>query len=795
MKKSHMASQIHRLEALEDRRLMTTTWGYWPTLLEQDKLVQNYPWLTGSGFGVAVIDQGIDYWHPALGGDRATSTKSPRIVNVHDYRDGDDDPFPSESELTDASSAHGTGVAGVLAAFPYDAGGHHYQGVLQGSLLYNLRTDRFNSESTIKQALDWVVANHAKYNITVVNMTDFVGTSASTPIYASEVQALWNAGVFIATPVANDWNNPASPKQPISLPATSPYIFGTGGDGTTVNPNGPNKHVDPTVLNPKTERGSGLDIISQSTSVTLPYYTPSKDQDVYVVDAGEGNSWGTPTITGMAVLLQQIDPTITPQEIMQILQDSGVPVVDTDGTGTYARLDMYAAVNLAYSRRDDVFDQGAGGDDDMAHAAAITLNGQNQGSLSNLKLLIHDNDYYTFNVSAPSDFNFAVNYSGSSPFPNAELMDSAGNIIGNIGSDGISGKHLPAGQYYIHLFNAIQSLNGTYGVDINAAPVVVTTAGQNGTFNSIAYDASDNLDMVWYDGSSKTLKYAQRNTSKVWSNTQIIDNVGDVGSFVSMSLDSTGKPGVAYYDSTNADLKYAHYNGSQWNVETVDSHFTTGYYPSLKFDGSDHPVIAYYYKTSGDLRMATNNGSAWTISTIDSKSDVGRYPSLALNPATGRYAIAYEATAAGAFKFAQDSKKGWSTTVVDVNGSGGGFISLAFDNLSEPGFSYYDATNADLKFARLNGTVWSKTTVASKRSQGLYTNLFFDLGDNGNPVIYYFNKTNDELMDARSDGSVWNFEALATGGGRENHVALNSQDFETFDWVDDASGDLKVADS
>jgi len=637
-----------------------------------------------------------------LGGNRATSTKSPKIVNVHDYRDGDDDPFPSESEATDPTSPHGTGVSGVLVANPYTSTkyGKHYQGIIQGSLLYNLRTNRFDSQNTIKQALQWVVDNHVKYHITAINLTDFIGTASSVPVYDAQVKALYNAGIFIVTPVANDWNNPDKPKQAIGFPAKSPYVFGSGGvtlDGK---------------LNVKTQRGPGLDIVSQSFKVTIPYYTPSTDTDTYVDEGGEGNSWGTPTVTGTAVLLQQIDPTITPAEIMQILQDSGVPTVDPDGTGTYARLDMYGAVNLAYSRRDDIYDQGAGGNDDMAHAALIPLNGQNQGSLSNLKLLIHDNDYFAINVSGPSDFDFALGYTGPSAFPNAELMDSDGNVIGNIGENGLAGKHLTAGTYYIHLFNAIESLNGNYSININQAPPVVTTAGQNGSFNDIAYDKSDNLNMVWYDESNHNLKFAVRNSSKVWSNTQIIDSVGDVGSFVSMALDSTGKPAVAYYDSNNADLKYARYSGSQWSVEAVDQNFTTGYYPSLKFDSKDHPVIAYYYKTSGDLRLATNNGSTWSVTTIDSKSDVGRYPSLALNPATGRYAVAYEATAAGAFKFAQQTKTGWNVAVVDTPGMGGGFVSLAFDNLSQPAFSYYDAKNADLKFARLNGTVWSTTTIA-----------------------------------------------------------------------------------
>ena len=55
------------LETLEDRRLMAAApWGHWPTFLGMDKVFEQYPWLNGSDFNVAVIDKGIDYYHPAL---------------------------------------------------------------------------------------------------------------------------------------------------------------------------------------------------------------------------------------------------------------------------------------------------------------------------------------------------------------------------------------------------------------------------------------------------------------------------------------------------------------------------------------------------------------------------------------------------------------------------------------------------------------------------------------------------------------------------------------------------------
>src|SRR5438105_2515600 len=47
-------SEFRALEMLEDRRMMSVTWVPWATILGQDKVVANYPWLTGGGNGVAV---------------------------------------------------------------------------------------------------------------------------------------------------------------------------------------------------------------------------------------------------------------------------------------------------------------------------------------------------------------------------------------------------------------------------------------------------------------------------------------------------------------------------------------------------------------------------------------------------------------------------------------------------------------------------------------------------------------------------------------------------------------------
>ena len=54
-------------EPLEDRRLLAS-WGQHARLIEQDSAALKYAKVTGAGQSVAVIDTGIDYRHPALGG-------------------------------------------------------------------------------------------------------------------------------------------------------------------------------------------------------------------------------------------------------------------------------------------------------------------------------------------------------------------------------------------------------------------------------------------------------------------------------------------------------------------------------------------------------------------------------------------------------------------------------------------------------------------------------------------------------------------------------------------------------
>src|SRR5438270_12724428 len=119
------------VEALEDRILMHhSTWGVDPHLVRQDAALTAFPSVTARGESIAVIDTGIDYNNPVLGGGTGRGFKVRTgwnfISNNADYIDHD---------------GHGTAVAGIIAANAFKYRTHIYQGVAPQAQLIALKLD------------------------------------------------------------------------------------------------------------------------------------------------------------------------------------------------------------------------------------------------------------------------------------------------------------------------------------------------------------------------------------------------------------------------------------------------------------------------------------------------------------------------------------------------------------------------------------------------------------------------------------------------------------------------------
>ena len=193
-------------------------------------------------------------------------------------------------------------------------------------------------------------------------------------------------------------------------------------------------------------------------------------------------------------------------------------------------------------------------------------------------------------------------------------------------------------------------------------------------------------------------------------------------------------------------------------------------------------MISYYSKTVGGPEVRGVFSGKWNLSTIDSAGDVGRVQQPGAQPGDGAVGRGVRGHGARDVQVRRSGKERLELGAVDRSTQiGGGYISLAFNPVTKlPAFSYYDAYNANLKYATFNGSAWSSTTIASKGTIGLYTDLLFD--STGKADILYYNKGTDSVFSAAGSGGVWGLTQITTDGGRWISRAVTAG-HDTFAYV------------
>ena len=326
------------LESLERRQLLS--WGAIPQLIHQDIAAQLYPQVNGQGEVVVDIDSGVDFSHPSLVGQFWTNPGEISANRIDDDHNGfvDDthgwDFFRGNNNPID-EVGHGTQTSGIMAALPwtYAGDGNDYQGIAPGVRVLPLKVSvPVNSspefDQHVGQALNytlWLVQHHPEYHIVAVNLSVGAFSQASFQQYEQKaVDALHDAGIFVAASAGN-----TSDIHNVIYPAADPKVFAIGG----VNPDG--------VLTTFTNRGPQIALVAPGNVV------PILQAGGTYVTGGDGTSYAAPFVTGAAALIKQVNPDLSPDQIMSVLQRSGVDTFDASSNRTYKRLDLAAAIGLA----------------------------------------------------------------------------------------------------------------------------------------------------------------------------------------------------------------------------------------------------------------------------------------------------------------------------------------------------------------------------------------------------------------------------------------------------------------
>lgn len=289
---------------LTDITSASVSYPYWTTNIRADRA---WDIITASSSTVvAMIDSGIRASHKAFPG---------RIDNVHSYcsRNG-------QIGNVGYSAAHGTGTAACASsAFTYN--GITYNGSSFAATI--LPIDAGNTAGTGVPvtynilALEYIV-DHPELGVDVVNMS-FGGYSDPNDVLSVRVQELINELT----------------QQGVTFVAAA----GNGSRSTPHYPSDFDNVISVSAINQNdvfaysfSNFGEGIDLAAPGVNILVP---TTEDDDAYVT--ASGTSYSAPFVAGVAALLYEQDPSITPAEVEARLKAAAVDL------GAAGRDDYYGS--------------------------------------------------------------------------------------------------------------------------------------------------------------------------------------------------------------------------------------------------------------------------------------------------------------------------------------------------------------------------------------------------------------------------------------------------------------------
>jgi serine protease AprX len=271
--------------------------------------------VTGAGVTVAVVDTGVNQ-SGDLGG---------QVVHQED--------FTAEQDGND-NYGHGTFVAGLIAGTGAGSNGA-VKGVAPGAKLVSLKIagrDGSTDVTRVLEALEWIVDYRDVYGIRVVNLSIGFQTSQSYLVDPLDfaVERVWNNGIVVVTAAGNGNNQPRS----ITAPGNDPFVITVGAsDDKTTTSLADDSLATFSSLGPTANGFSKPDFLAPGKSVVSSRSPGSLIDTTYptsevgtVYTRGSGTSFSTAIASGVAALVIQHNPSLSPNQVKARMVDSTRPL-------------------------------------------------------------------------------------------------------------------------------------------------------------------------------------------------------------------------------------------------------------------------------------------------------------------------------------------------------------------------------------------------------------------------------------------------------------------------------------
>lgn len=294
----------------------------------------------GQGITVAVVDSGL-WEHPAL---MKSTTGKDRVLARYDAISDTQD-----QEVVD-ESGHGTHMSSIIAhSGPTVREGKttgSFKGVAPDANLVAVKIlDRAGQAQLldIVRAIQWVVDNREKYAIRVLNLS----FSQQPRWYYWEdpvnqaVMRAWDAGIVVIVAAGNEGPDPMT----VGSPGNLPYVITVGAvtDSWTPETRDDDYIPDFSSRGPTPSGHVKPDIVAlggHMTGLIHPDSQLATEKPEDLLASGEyvstGSSQAAALVSGIAALLLQLEPDLTPDDIKCKLTSSAEPAINKDGRLAYS---------------------------------------------------------------------------------------------------------------------------------------------------------------------------------------------------------------------------------------------------------------------------------------------------------------------------------------------------------------------------------------------------------------------------------------------------------------------------
>jgi hypothetical protein len=245
--------------------------------------------------------------------------------------------------------------------------------------------------------------------------------------------------------------------------------------------------------------------------------------------------------------------------------------------------------------------------------------------------------------------------------------------------------------------------------------------------------------ITYYDNTNSCLAYAWLSGATWITNT--IDTAGNVGSYSSLAIDNNWHLHVSYYDITKHDLKYATNTTGTWVTLTVDEPPPTdtnytGKYSSIAVTSDKTVYISYWDETHNSLKYATISSFNVTSKTIDTNAGAGT--AIVTEDDGSNIHILYS-SAGGLGVTCARIYAGQTTLDPFDEALSGGTFGLTLDSSNNVYVTYYWALNT-LRTAykpALGGFgTWVADNIYTTGNVGKYSSIRIDASNKKHVVFY-----------------------------------------------------------